>query len=155
MSFYDTESKVAVQSWNFQVKLLWYPQKNWAQSEPMFWKSVVETKIFPFKPWRTGMSKAQIFFGTPWIPWKLNLKVSGLHRNFWFCVIKWHKRMRYILVPLLLWAAAADLSVVSDYIQGQSHLYVHDLSIIIRLYLFKWVLLASLALYVLFILHTI
>ena len=24
MSFYDTESKVVVQSWNFQVKLLWY-----------------------------------------------------------------------------------------------------------------------------------
>ena len=24
MSFYDTESEVVVQSWNFQVKLLWY-----------------------------------------------------------------------------------------------------------------------------------
>ena len=65
MSFYNTESKVAMQSWNFQVKLLWYPgcpKKIWAQLEPRFWKSVIETKIFPLDPWRTGMSKAQIFF---------------------------------------------------------------------------------------------
>ena len=44
------------------------PKKNWAQLEPRFWKSVVETKIFPLVPWRMGMSKAQILFGTPWIP---------------------------------------------------------------------------------------
>ena len=25
VSFYNMESKVTVQSWNFQVKLLWYP----------------------------------------------------------------------------------------------------------------------------------
>ena len=44
------------------------PKKILAQLEPRFWKSVVENKIFLLDPWRDGMSKAQIFFGTPWIP---------------------------------------------------------------------------------------
>ena len=44
------------------------PKKFLAQLEPRFWKSVVENKIFLLDPWREGMSKAQIFFGTPWIP---------------------------------------------------------------------------------------
>ena len=38
------------------------PKKIWAQSEPRFWKSVVETKNFPLDLWRTGMSKAQFFW---------------------------------------------------------------------------------------------
>ena len=44
------------------------PKKILAQLEPRFWKSVVENKIFLLDPWREDMSKAQIFFGTPWIP---------------------------------------------------------------------------------------
>ena len=34
------------------------------------------------------------------------------NQNFWFCVIKWHKRIGYLLLQFLLDAAIADLSVV-------------------------------------------
>ena len=60
-------------------------KKNWAQLEPRFWKSVVETKIFPLDPWRTGKSKAQFFLGHPGyqktLTWKFQDCTASIIQN--------------------------------------------------------------------------